>query len=208
VTPVAANGCPVCSQSVSGGACGNALCRDRDRAISRIAAIAVYDGELADRIKRYKYRKATGWSIIFGRLLLNWLENNYYDPDDVDMITMIPSWAGPGGKRNWHHTELIIDQAAIADTRHRWSFDALDPRWITTAGPSPPSAGGGLPAKKAAAQEVAQLVRIHTDVEGQRIVLFDDICTTGYQLDAVAGRMLKAGAADVTGVVIGRSPWR
>jgi len=41
------------------------------------------------------------------------------------------------------------------------------------------------------------------------VLLIDDICTTGTQLDAVAGCLLDQGrAARVEGVVLARAPWR
>jgi predicted amidophosphoribosyltransferase len=39
-------------------------------------------------------------------------------------------------------------------------------------------------------------------------VLIDDICTTGTQLDTVAGCLLDHGAACVEAIVLARAPWR
>jgi predicted amidophosphoribosyltransferase len=40
-------------------------------------------------------------------------------------------------------------------------------------------------------------------------LLVDDVCTTGTQLDAVAGCLLdQGGAARVEGVVLARAAWR
>ena len=41
------------------------------------------------------------------------------------------------------------------------------------------------------------------------VVLIYDVCTTGTQLDAVAGVLLdNGGAARVEGIVLARAPWR
>jgi len=41
------------------------------------------------------------------------------------------------------------------------------------------------------------------------VLLIDDICTTGTQLNAVAECLLdQGGAARVEGVVLARAPWR
>jgi hypothetical protein len=42
----------------------------------RIHAIAYLSGALRTRILRYKYDGDHGWSLIFGRLLLGWLEQH------------------------------------------------------------------------------------------------------------------------------------
>lgn len=206
VTPVAHDACAVCSQVTAGGYCSNALCRDPRRAIKNIGAIALYDGDLRRALHRYKYERKTGWATIFGRLLVGWLDENE-TAESVDMITMVPSWTGAGAKRDWHHIELIIDKAAEADVHGDWNLDAGAPRWLTVAGPTPQSAGSGRSAKEGSALELQKLLRLNTEVAGQRIVVFDDICTTGYSLDAVARHLKAEGAAEVAGVVIARVPW-
>jgi predicted amidophosphoribosyltransferase len=41
------------------------------------------------------------------------------------------------------------------------------------------------------------------------VLVYDDICTTGSQLNAVAGCLLdQGGAARVDGAVLARAPWR
>jgi predicted amidophosphoribosyltransferase len=41
------------------------------------------------------------------------------------------------------------------------------------------------------------------------VLVIEDVCTTGTQLDAVAGVLLDQGrAARVEGVVLARAPWR
>lgn len=43
---------------------------------------------------------------------------------------------------------------------------------------------------------------------GKRVLVYDDVCTTGNTLDAMAGYLIDAGAAEVTAVVMARVPWR
>jgi predicted amidophosphoribosyltransferase len=45
--------------------------------------------------------------------------------------------------------------------------------------------------------------------EGRDVLVFDDVCTTGYQLNAVADCLLDQGQATrVRAVVLARAPWR
>lgn len=49
---------------------------------------------------------------------------------------------------------------------------------------------------------------LRVDVTGKRVIVYDDVLTTGCQLDTIA-RFLKAhGAASVRGLVLARAPWR
>jgi predicted amidophosphoribosyltransferase len=46
-----------------------------------------------------------------------------------------------------------------------------------------------------------------TAVVGQRIIVIDDVFTTGNTLNAVARRLREAGAAAVAGITLARQPW-
>jgi predicted amidophosphoribosyltransferase len=43
---------------------------------------------------------------------------------------------------------------------------------------------------------------------GKRVLLIDDVCTTGLQLNYLASRFMASGAAEVRGLVLARVPWR
>jgi predicted amidophosphoribosyltransferase len=141
---IAQRSCGVCSQKLrDDGSCPNWLCTDPRRRISRIYAIAYLSGSLRNKIHRYKYEGAYGWSLIFGRLLLGWLEKC------------------PGGL-----PDLIV----------------ANPTYVVAG-------QGGL---------------AHTE----RVLVYDDVCTTGSQLDAVAACLLDEGhAAHVEAITLARALW-
>ena len=66
-------------------------------------------------------------------------------------------------------------------------------------------------AKRTAAAELRASLVIPdpSRVEGRRIVVYDDVCTTGSQLNAVAACLIEdGGAVSVEGIVLARAPWR
>src|SRR5690242_14950409 len=74
---VAPAACPVCSQRLEAGeSCRNWLCNDPDRCIERIDAISYHSGYLQQKINSYKYDGKFGYSLIFGRLLVGWLDSH------------------------------------------------------------------------------------------------------------------------------------
>lgn len=204
--PLGAQPCPVCCQTTDGSACRNLLCRRPSRSIDRIEAIAKYSGPLRSTINRYKGDNKVGWAPIFGRILLGYLEANHH-PDDFDIIVANPTHES----RVPRHTELMIDHASNEDWLDEWAWDDTDPRLLQKGAATSGSgvAGATRSSKEAAAQEVhdALVIRDPALLDGARVLVVDDICTTGLQLDAVARRLKAAGAAQVTAVVLARTPW-
>lgn len=208
--PIALRACPVCSQMLAaGGSCPNWLCNDPGRRIARIDAIAYSSGELKQKIHRYKYDGKTGWALIFGRLLLGWLDG-HAAADPPGLIVANPTYLAPGGARVGH-IEAIIRSAANEDLLRRWPFDIGAPAAIVKAQPTPQSAGIAAVEKRAAGRTLRSILQIPDPARtaGRKIIVFDDVCTTGSQLDAVASCLLDhGGAAQVSGLVLARAPWR
>jgi len=73
------------------------LCRERNRRIERIDAIAYHSGALQDKIHSFKYEGKAGWSLIFGRLLVGWLEAHARD-DPPGIIVANPTHLGPASQ--------------------------------------------------------------------------------------------------------------
>ena len=208
---IAPGACPVCSQVLEpDGRCPNWLCDNPGRRILRIDAIAYLSGALRVRIRRYKYLAKGGWSLIFGRLVVGWLEAHAID-DSPDLIVVNPTFTDAGDPR-LGHTERIVSSAAIEDAEGRWPFDVAHPLpAIIKTGPTEKSAGRTASAKRASAAELRRLLEIPdpTVTAGRKILVFDDVCTTGSQLDAVADCLLGEGhAAEVRGLALARAPWR
>jgi predicted amidophosphoribosyltransferase len=193
---------------VDGGSCPNWLCSDPQRRIERISAIAYSSGPLRKAILRYKYNGASGWGLIFGRLLLGWLEQHAATPPDL--IVANPTHLGADGA-SFGHTEVVLDVAEREDVLGLWPFDVASPRAIVKTRATAKSARNTAPAKRVAARELRTALEIpdRSRVEGRRVLVYDDVCTTGSQLDTVAACLLDdGGASHVEAVVLARAPWR
>ena len=207
--------CPVCDQRLrEDGRCANELCRSPRRRIGRIRAIAYQSGSLRRAINRYKYRGEREWSMVFGRLLLAWLDE-MCAADPPDLIVANPSFVGAGGQQ-FAHTEAVIESAA-RETRARpgpsatWNFDTRTPRAVVKTMATLRSADAQAWFKHASAIDLRDALAVPdpSRTAGRYVLVYDDICTTGGQLDSVAGCLIDAGqAARVEGVVLARAPWR
>jgi predicted amidophosphoribosyltransferase len=215
---IPAAACAVCGQRVAaGGSCPNELCRNRRRQIGRIHALAYQAGPLRRVINDYKYRGARHWAVVFGRLLLAWLDQTL-TADQPDLIVANPSFVGPGGQL-FAHTEAVLDAAAAEAAgaaerpaaAPRWRFDTGSPRAIVKSAPTLTSADAEAWFKRASAADLRAALSVPDPARtsARFVLVYDDICTTGGQLDAIADCLIsEGGAARVEGVVLARAPWR
>jgi predicted amidophosphoribosyltransferase len=205
---IPADSCPVCCQHLGrNGRCPNELCRNPRRRIGRIHAIGYQAGPLRQVINNYKYRGGSYWPAVFGRLVLAWLADAMA-ADRPDLIVANPSYVGPGGQL-FAHTEAVVAAAAAEDGS--WPFDRGMPAAIVKTAPTLRSADEPYWYKRFAAVDLGDTLRVPDPARtaGRFVLVYDDICTTGGQLDAVAGCLLDEGhAARVEGVVLARAPWR
>lgn len=211
ITPVADEHCEVCSQALDeDGYCTNlGVCTERSRNITAIDAIAVFDGPLRRAIMALKYQGLKGWARIFGRLVAGWvMEQQYADPSSQKLVLPNPTFESPNKTL---HTELVVQYAYEEDVLDLWDYQSYEYPILIKTAETPKSAAKGLAGKRASAAALPSVLQIQGGdeaIEGRQVVLFDDVCTTGYQLDAVAGFLLDHGAADVRGLVLARTPWK
>jgi len=202
--------CPICSQRLRPASrCANELCRSPSRRINKIHAIGYQSGSLRRVINSYKYRGTRSWSVVLGRLLLGWLDETMVG-DPPGLIVANPGFTGPGGQE-FGHAEAVLASAAAADACGRWPFDTCSPAAIIKTQPTLKSADAQAWSKRATGYELRGALKVPDPgrTAGNFILVYDDICTTGTQLDAVAGCLLdQGGAARVEGVVLARAPWR
>jgi predicted amidophosphoribosyltransferase len=197
--------CAICSHPLEAGQrCGNPVCNWGDRHIRRVDAICLKTGAVDRIIRGFKYGTAgLGWRVIFGRLVLGWLEANRA-PGDYDLIIVNPP---THPSRAVRHTELILDAAHNEDLLDLWPFDR-EPRALIKVTETPPSASQKWKDKKIAADALQDALRIldPARMAGKRILVVDDITTTLLQLNVIAGVLRAAGHARVVdGLVLARS---
>lgn len=198
--------CPVCGLERTSGVCCNRLCQQRSRSVRSISAVFVGSSLLVSRIRWLKVEGRADWARVFGRVLLAWLEA-HSRPDRHDLILANPTHLGGATGRCLRHTELVIEAAACADRARAWPFDTGRRRALVKTRPVPRSRGCYADKQRTADLLLDALVAPDPDrVRGRRLLVYDDICTTGLQLDRVARFLRSQGALSVDGVVLARTP--
>lgn len=199
--------CPVCGQEGYVWTCGNRMCALAERGFGRIHVVAMFRDELRDRMLALKYHGKRGWAVIFGRIIVGYL-NEHEDEmlSSYDLIVPNPTYPTAGRVQ---HTELTIGAAADNDDSFwGWPFDEAPWALVKTIA-TPKSASNNWDEKQRCARLHADAITIDTDrVASKRILLYDDVFTTGAQFDQVGRKLLDHGATSVDGLVLARAPWR
>jgi ComF family protein len=192
--------CPVCGNPFRSEAslshspthrCGD--CRDAPPAFTRAASAGLYEGVLADAIRRCKYRKQVTLIPTLGALL---------DPviqtiPPVDAVLPVPLHPSRLRAREFNQSLLLaawvsrrLGRPLLPDAlrRLRWT----EPQTTLTR------------AQRRANVRGAFAVRHPKPVTGRRLLLVDDVYTTGATANECARVLRKAGAAEVYVVTLAR----
>lgn len=155
--------------------------------IADLTAVWMYEGSVRRSIQRYKFNGARHYAAPYGRLLAMRIQQ---DLPEADMITWVPISAKRLRKRGYDQVELLAR--------------AVGPELGIPAEPCLEKirdnrANSGL---KTPAERRANVLGVYRAVEpkrlhGKRVLLLDDIVTTGATASECARVLLTAGAEEV-----------
>ena len=209
--PLSDERCEVCGQELDdAGGCPNVVCRFSDRGYDRIWPIAQRTGALERAINRYKFDGKYGWALIFGRVLVGFLDAHHAAFREFDLIVSSPTWTGEGG-RPFDHTWKILEAASL-ESFGAWPFEqgVIVKTRHTTPFARMGAVKGWYERRDIAEGELRNSLHVsdRSKVSGRRVLVFDDVFTDGLTIREVALSLKGAGAAEVSEVVLARQPRR
>lgn len=153
----------------------------------------LYEGSVRDAIIRFKFQNQPGYATEFGRILARCIQDNLAGA--YDLITWVPVSEERLKKRGYDQAMLLAMAAAL---------ELQDVAVETLKKPTDNAAQSSLKDQKARKVNVqdAYLVPEPELVEGKRILLIDDIITTGATLDEASRTLLEAGAKSVVAAAL------
>jgi ComF family protein len=172
------------------------LCRANFYAFERARSFALYNSALAGAILLLKYEQVTGLGDWFAERLAGLARTSATDIP-VDLVVPVPLHPDRRRERGYNQAELIARPLA---RRLRLK---LDVRLLVRTRPRPPRL---VLSRNEHWQSVrgAYATRQGARVDKLRILLVDDVLTTGATLDACSRALKKAGAATVLGLTVAR----
>ncbi|HKV03570.1 MAG TPA: ComF family protein [Candidatus Acidoferrales bacterium] len=172
------------------------LCRIAFYAFDRARSFAVYDAALAEAIVLLKYEEVTRLGEWFAARLAELVSQA---PDDwlADVVVPVPLHRDRLRERGYNQAELVARPLA------RILRIKIEPRLLVRTKPRPPQL---VLSRSEHWKSVrgAYATRKRPEVDNLRVLLVDDVLTTGATLDACARTLRKAGVSRVLGLTVAR----
>jgi ComF family protein len=169
-----------------------AACRAGLRGFDRAASFGFYEGELRDLIHLFKYARMKP----LGKHLAAYLARAHSLDESVDAVVAVPLHWRKKWSRGFNQSELLARD--FAARRGIPYLDAL--RRVRSTGVQA-GLGKTLRRKNVAGAFVAKRA---ADVRGKRLLLIDDVMTTGATATACGLALKRAGAKSVSLLTLAR----
>lgn len=160
--------------------------------LNKWVALWYYEEEVRGSLLRYKFRGKRHYAQVYGRLLAMRLQRE--EMTDFDILTWIPISARRRRKRGFDQVELIARSVA------QELGVCAEPTLCKLRDNAAQSGIVGQAERRANVLGVYGTVR--NDLRGKRILLLDDIVTTGSTAGECARILLTAGAKEVNLAVL------
>ena len=152
------------------------------------AAVWYYKGYIRDSLLRYKFRHARHYAPVYGRMLAMRLQREY--PDGFDVLTWVPISRLRRFSRGYDQVELLAEAVG-----KELGMEPI-PTLKKIRNNRPQSGIDGQAKRRANVLGVYRAVDPQS-VRDKRILLLDDIITTGATAGECARVLLTAGAKEV-----------
>ncbi len=169
-------------------------CRQGETVFDRLRSFGAHDAELRQLIVLLKYNRIRPLAKPLGGWLATVVQQNPALAD-VDAIVPVPLYPRRQRARGYNQAELLARELG------RWTKRPVQPRALLRIKDTP-SQTGLTPAQRIENVRGAFAARSKLDLG--RILLVDDVCTTGATLNACARVLKRAGAQEIKAVTVAR----
>lgn len=189
IRPVPGPRCPRCALPLVGGGCR--ACAAHTPCFDAAVAVGVYESPLREALHALKYARVTALAQPLGDLAAGLLTGLPFD-----LVVPVPAHRQRVAGRGVDQATLLAQAVA-----RRWERPCLPAALLRTRSTLPQAKLG--PAARRA--NVAGAFRAVVGLSGQRVLLVDDVLTTGATASACAEALRGAGAAEVRVCTVARA---
>ena len=175
--------------------CGDCLVTQRPYAVARAAGY--YEETLLTAIHLFKYRGRTGIGEVLGRIMADFA-GGIWDMKAFSLLLPVPLHRKRLRERGFNQAAILARALA-----KRFSLP-LDLMTLRREVPTAPQVGLGLEERRANVKGVFA-VRKPQNIAGRRVLLVDDVFTTGSTLSECAAVLMQAGAEAVAVLTLARA---
>ena len=155
-----------------------------------------YEGDVRDLLLRFKFKDATGYAEEYGKLLADCIRDNL--AGRYDLISWVPLSRKRLKERGYDQAMLLAMAAAL-------ELDDVAVSTLEKPLEAEKQSTMGSPEKRRANIAGAYRAVDPELIDGKRILLIDDIVTTGATLSECAKTLLSAGARQVLCAAVARA---
>ena len=203
--------CECCGMMFKGPRDDNHLCGEcltQPKAFRMARAAMVYDHPLMAVIHRFKYAGKTQLARPLGRLILGVYLRHWHN-EKADLILPVPLYPKKMRRRGFNQSYLLIDSWKSSEQAAQAAIDQRCPIPVeidVLVRNKATSAQTGL-GRQQRLQNIkgAFKVRIPEKVYGKKVLLVDDVYTTGATVNECARVLLRAGARLVDVLTVARA---
>ena len=187
--------CPKCGRRLANNQSCAATCGDcRDVRIDAIRSVAYSEGVLRDAIHHFKYNGVQALAAPFGQMLYDyWQTQNI----PADLLIPVPLHPRRLRERGYNQSLLLAEQLA---RRVGLPVDQAALRRVKHTRPQV-----GLGARERQENVADAFECVSSSLAGQRVVLIDDVCTTGNTLEACSQALKAQGVRSVWALTLARA---
>jgi len=156
----------------------------------------LYEGTLKELIHLFKYKGKIALSKIFSRRMAEFLKSNIYMIDGIDLVTSVPMHGRQVMDRDFNHANVLA--ANIAKESGIRFTDTLE-KYLATRRQNELSRQERLSNLTGAFR-----IKRGASLGGLRILLVDDVMTTGATCSVCAKTLLDAGCSEVRCLTLAR----
>jgi ComF family protein len=180
-------------------------CAESTGWFTKARAVGIYDGALLSLVHAFKYRAKVQLAVPFGELLWHGFMQ-HWGFSEVDMILPVPLHAGKLRHRGFNHSFQMIK--AWPRIACKYGLDpqqlVIDDQVLMRTRNTPPQTGLKRTERRVNIRNAFEVANPKI-VAGKRILLMDDVLTTGATVEECGNILIRSGAERVDVLTLARA---